>query len=140
MRVLMILCTALILSACASNDRVPLPHWGEARQDFGQVHDATDLPVLCPMDISTLAWSAECWAVLADYDDIAQDNVEIANLQASALRKVIGAYDHTISAGELQQQVSEMYRELLDQERTEHFWTKTTYRVIFGIGIIAVAL
>ncbi len=139
MRTLMILCTALILSACASNDRVPLPDWNEARQDFGEVHDAEALPGLCDIQ-ADLTWSVECWGKLADYDDVAQENVEIANLQASALRKVIGAYNHTISAGELQQQLSEIYRQLLDEERTEHFWTKTTYRIVLGVGIIAVAL
>lgn len=140
MRVLTTLCIVLILSACASNERVPLPDWSEARQDFGVVHDATDYPQLCAMDPATLSWSADCWERLADFEDIAEENKEQLNLQASALRKVIGAYDASISAGELQQQVSEMYRELLDQERTEHFWTKTTYRIILGVGIIAVAL
>ncbi len=136
MRTLMILCTALILSACASNDRVPLPDWNDARQDFGEVSDAEELPLLCKMPWT----SAECWEAVVDYDDVAQDNVEIANLQASALRKVIGAYDHAISAGELQQQLTEIYRQLLSEERTEHFWTKTTYRAILGGVAIAAIL
>jgi hypothetical protein len=120
----------LILSGCASNNRAPLPDWTEARQEWGEVSDATDLPLLCD-----IPWTAaECWSALDVYEDIAEGNKELANLQADALRKVIGAYDAAISAGELQQQVSEIYRELYEEERTEHFWTKTTYRVVFGLG------
>ncbi len=136
MRLLTILLTALTLSACASSNRVPLPDWTEARQSWNEVHDGEDLPLLCEIPWTT----ADCWLAIEDYEDTVEENRELAILNASALRKVIEAYDNAISGGEMQQEVSEMYREELDRERSEHFWTKTGYRIVLGGVVIALAL
>lgn len=135
MKVLTILLTVLILSACAS-PREPLPNWAEARQEFSAPTYATELPLLCGIPWVTV----DCWAAIEQYEEVSEANYDVANLNASALTKMEDAYDVAISGGEMQQQVSEMYRELLDEERKEHFWTKTTYRIIIGIGLLGAVL
>ncbi|KKK49625.1 hypothetical protein LCGC14_3133210, partial [marine sediment metagenome] len=60
----MILLTALILSACASN-RAPLPNWAEGRQTWNEVHDGAELSLLCELPWTT----ANCWQAVADYED-----------------------------------------------------------------------
>ncbi len=131
----MILLIGLTLSACASN-REPLPNWAEARQDFDAPTYAKELPLLCGIPWVTV----DCWAAIEQYEEVSEGNRDVANLNASALNKMEDAYDAAVSGGEIQQQVSEMYRELLDEERKEHFWTKATYRIVIAIGLLGAVL
>ncbi len=135
MKLLTILLTVLILSACASN-REPLPNWAEARQKFGEPQYATELPLLCGIPWTTV----DCWAAIEAYEEVSEANVGVANLNASALNKVEDAYNKAVSGGEMQQQVSEMYRDQLDEERKDHFWDKVMYQAVIGIGLLLGAI
>lgn len=127
--------TVLILSACVSN-QPPIPDWGEARQEFGAATYATPLPPLCE-----LPWTATgCWALVEQYEEVAAANTRIANLNANALEKTEEAYDEAISGGEKQQWVSEQYRQLLQEEKTEHFWDNITHRLLIAVGILGALL
>ncbi len=131
MKLLTILLIGLTLSACASN-RAPLPNWTEARQGFSEPQYATELPLLCGIPWTTV----DCWAAIEQYEEVSEANIGVANLNASALDKVEDAYNKAVSGGEMQQQVSEMYRDQLDEERKDHFWDNVIYKVVIGFGLL----
>ncbi|KKN66750.1 hypothetical protein LCGC14_0468610 [marine sediment metagenome] len=131
MKLLTILLIGLTLSACASS-REPLPNWAEARQDFSAPVYAKELPLLCELPWAT----GECWAAIEQYEEVSEANYDKANLNASALNKMEDAYNAAISGGEIQQQVSELYRDQLDEERKDHFWDNVMHKVVIGVGLL----
>jgi hypothetical protein len=81
-----------------------------------------------------------CWAALDAFDVIAAGNTTIAQANANALRNTEGANDALIQAGQLQQQLSDFYRELLEDERQARWIDGMLYKAIIGLGVVAVAL
>jgi len=81
-----------------------------------------------------------CWAALDAFDVVAVGNTEIAQANADALRNTEGANDALIQAGQLQQQLSDFYRELLADERQARWIDGMIYKSLIALGVIAVAL
>lgn len=135
MKQLMILLTVLILSGCAV-DRAPLPDWNNAKQDFGDTTYPTTLPLLCKIPWDTL----ECWSAIERYEEIAEANAQMAGLNASALNKTEQAYTEAIEAGAKQQWTSERYRQMYEEEKTEHFWSNIKYQGVILLGILGAVL
>lgn len=131
--------TALILGACASQPEANRPDWsGIAELEKKPVTDPRALPLLC--QIPWPATAVHCWAALEAFDVIAHGNTEGAQATANALRKTEGANDALIQAGQLQQELSDFYRELLQDERHARWIDGMLYKAIIGLGVIAVAL
>ncbi len=131
--------TALILGACANQPAVDPPDWSSvAKVEKKPVTDPRALPVLC--EIPWPATAVHCWAALEAFDIIAHGNTKGAQATADALRKTEGANDTLIQAGQLQQDLSDFYRELLEDERQARWIDGMLYKAIIGLGVVAVAL
>ena len=78
--------------------------------------------------------------MLDEYDIIATFNTELADLNANALRKTELGYDSLQQAGQLQQQLSDYYQELLKEERQGRFIDGLMYKALIGLGVIGAAL
>lgn len=81
-----------------------------------------------------------CWAALDEFDIIAGGNTEIAQANANALRNTDRANDSLIQAGQLQQQLSDFYRELLQDERQGRWIDGMMYKSLIALGLLAAAL
>jgi len=81
-----------------------------------------------------------CWAALDAFDVVAVGNSEIAQANADALRHTDGANDALIQAGQLQQQLSDFYRELLEDERQGRWVDGMMYKSLIALGLLAAAL
>lgn len=128
-----------ILAACGNQPTVDPPDWGAvANVEKVAVTDPRALPALCevpwPVD------SVRCWAALDAFDVIAFGNSEIAQANADALRNTEQANDALIRAGQLQQQLSDFYRELLADERHGRWIDGMMYKSLIGLGVIAALL
>ncbi len=140
-RTWIVLLIALIAVGCAPTRTTTLPDWDLAAREETEVANPIDLPELCPLP-STGQWSAECWLIFVDqYEIIAIGNTKIARSNAAALRKTEAAYDHIIEAGKLQQQLSIIRQELLEDERKQRAYDKWFYRALLGgLAVAGVAL
>ena len=131
--------TALILGACANQPTVDPPDWGAvANVEKKPVTDPRALPALC--EIPWAADAVHCWAALDAFDVVAVGNSEIAQANADALRHTDGANDALIQAGQLQQQLSDFYRELLEDERQGRWVDGMMYKSLIALGLLAAAL
>lgn len=134
--------TLLIAStsvACGSNPPVALPDWEMAARVEMETADPTPLPLLCEIP-ATGTWTLECWQALDEYDIVATGNTVIAQANADALRKTEQGYDALIGAGKLQQQLSQIRQEMLERERREHTMDNWFYRIVIGLGLLAVGV
>ena len=130
---------ASILVGCGSQTTVDPPDWSQvADLEKTPVTDPRALPVLC--QIPWQATDVHCWAALDAFDVIADGNTKIAQANADALRNTEGANDALIQAGQLQQQLSDFYRELLADERHARWIDSMMYKSLIALGVIAVAL
>ena len=130
----------LISVSCASQSAVPPPDWSQAKRPQKEITYAHKLPDLCEMPGDSGRWPAPCWLALDEYDIIATFNTELADLNASALRKTELGYDSLQQAGQLQQQLSDYYRDLLKEERRGRFIDGLMYKALIGLGVIGAAL
>ena len=135
MKALMILLTGLSLVGCETN-HVQLPDWELAARVPTPVTDPTPLPDICIPPFESL----ECYEALDAYDIVAMGNTEIAQTNADALRKTEAGYDALIEAGKLQQQLSQIRQEILEEERKAHMHDKWFYQGIIVLGLLAAAL
>ncbi len=124
-----------MVSACAT-DPVKLPDFSvAARPDVG-ITDPTPLPMLC-------AWpwtDAECLTRLDVYEDIAEDNTTIAQLNADIIRDGEAAYDHILSGAKQQQEIGQIRQRMLEAERRDHFWDNLWHRSLILALAIGLAL
>lgn len=128
-----------ILVGCASQPAVDPPDWSSlANLEKTPITDPRALPVLC--EIPWQETDLHCWVALDEFDVIADGNSKIAQANADALRNTEGANDALIQAGQLQQQLSDFYRELLADERQARWIDGMMYKALIGLGVIAVAL
>jgi len=142
--ILMLSLLALTASGCVNvpETRDP-PDWiGVGQVEKKPAADAKDLPDLCAIEVveGRGTWTVACWNTFERYEIIAEGNTEIARANTSALRATEGANDALIEAGRLQQELGNFYLELLKDERQGRQLDVLTYRVIIGLGLIAVAL
>lgn len=131
--------TGLISASCAGQSAVPPPDWSQAERVQKEIKYARKLPELCEIP-NDGRWPASCWATLDEYDVIATFNTELATHNANALRKTELGYDHLQQAGALQRQLSNYYRDLLEEERQGRFVDGLMYKALIGLGILGVAL
>jgi hypothetical protein len=128
-----------ILVGCANQPTVNPPDWNSvANLDKTPITEPRALPALC--EIPWQAGDVSCWAALDAFDVIAHGNTDIAQANANALRNTEGANDALIQAGQLQQQLSDFYKELLEDERQARWIDGMMYKSLIALGLIAVAL
>ncbi len=109
-----------------------LPDFNEAARSDEQVTDPVDYPRLCD-----LPWSStDCWKRVDVYEDVAEGNKEIAQLNADIARDSDKAYDYILDAAKRQQQIALIREEMLEKERRDHFIDN----VERGIAILVLAL
>ncbi len=127
----LILLPALIISACAV-DPIQLPDFEAAERQDVEVTDPVDYTELCPLPWTT----AECLQRLDVFEDEAEDNKELAQLNADIARDSDKAYDHILSAAKAQQEISQIRQEMLEAERRDHFWDNVWHKiVIIGLAL-----
>lgn len=132
----MLLLLGLIVSGCATNQRVSPPDWEFAYYDKVETVDPVELPALCEIPFTT----AECYLQLEKYEIVAEGNFDIAKANTNALRKAEGAYNELVAAGKMQQEYAELREEQLQEERREHMldnWWHRGLIVLIGIGAAA---
>jgi hypothetical protein len=103
------------------------------------VTDPIPLPDLCEIP-SDGAWPAACWLALDAFDIVATGNTDIATENAAALRKSEGSYDALLGAAKVQQELSQIRRDLLERERRAHTMDNWFYRGLIALGLIGAAL
>ncbi len=85
-------------------------------------------------------WTAtECWQALDIFEDIADNNLELAQLNADIARDGDAAYDYILSAAKKQQEISQRRQEMLEAERRARFFDKVQYGaivIVLTIGLI----
>ena len=139
MKIWMILLIGLIAASCANQPRVELPDWDlAARGDTVEAANPMVLPQLCviPWESTDVA----CWSALDGYDIVSEGNYVIAQANTDALRKAEAGYDHIVEAGKMQQELSQIRQELLEEERRGRMMDKWYYRGIITLGLIAVGV
>ena len=130
---------ALISASCASQPSAPPPDWSQAEREQTEITYAKALPNLCEIP-NTGAWPAACWSTFAEFEVIADFNTELADLNAEALRKTELGYDALQNAGAMQQQLSDFYRELYEDEKQGRFIDGLLFKGVLALGLIGVAL
>lgn len=125
----------LILGGCAA-DRAVLPDWELAARIPTEAADPLPLPELCEVPWTTV----ECWQTLDAFDIIAYGNTDIAIGNTAALRKTEAGYDALIEAGKMQQQLSQIRQDLLEDERRSHLYDNLYHRGIIVLGVIGAIL
>lgn len=135
MKLWLILLLALTAQGCAV-ERMQLPDFEEAERSGKEVTDPTGYPVLCEIP----NWDVQCWQAFTVFEEIAVDNLELAQLNADIARDSDAAYDHILNAAKAQQEISKIREEMLEQERRDHLFDNVKYLAIIGVGILGVAL
>ena len=137
----------LVLAGCAGQEKRSPPDWSAVALPVVEITDPVALPQLCPATIVEATdgerygtWPAECWRALAAYEITAEGNTSIAQLNANALRNTEAGYNSLISAGQMQQELSGFYSDLLEDERKARFIDSLLYKILVGLGLIAVVL
>jgi len=132
MKAWLILLLALTVSACAV-DPIQLPKFETAERKDVEVTDPVEYSELCEIPFTT----AECYQRLDVFDDEANDNKDIAQLNADIARDSDEAYDRILSAAKKQQEVAQIRQEMLEAERRDHFWDNVWHKlfiVLLGLG------
>lgn len=132
MKAWLILLLALTVSACAV-DPIQLPKFETAERKDVEVTDPVEYSELCEIPFTT----AECYQRLDVFDDEANDNKEIAQLNADIARDSDQAYDRILSAAKKQQEIAQIRQEMLEAERRDHFWDNVWHKVLIvllGLG------
>ena len=147
MRISMLLLMSLILAGCAGNKPREIPDWGAVEIPQTEVTDPVALPLLCEMTVIDGAdgvrygtWSPECWQAFQAYELVAEANYKISQANAGALRDTEGAYKSLVSAGQMQQQLTEFYNDMYEDEKDSHRWDNWFYRILIGLGLLVVVL
>lgn len=123
---------ALTVSACAV-DPIQLPDFETAERQDIEVTDPVEYTLLCEWPWET----AECLQRLEVFDDEANDNKDLAQLNADIARDSDEAYDRILSAAKKQQEVAQIRQEMLEAERRDHFWDNVWHKiliVLLGLG------
>lgn len=127
--------SVLTINACAL-DPIPLPDFEEAERLDVEVTDPVGLPMLCEIPFTT----AECFLRLDVYEDAAENNTEIAQLNADIARDSDVAYDHILSAAKQQQTIAIIREEMLVAERRAHLIDNVERGLLVLILTIALVL
>jgi len=100
------------------------------------VSDPIDYPVLCEMP----DWDVNCWQAFEAFENAAEANKDIAQLNADSLRDAQSAYDALLQAGRNYQSITEIREEQLQRERDDHMKDVWWYRglIVLGIGLAVI--
>ena len=123
-----------MVSACAVAP-IQLPDFEEATRQQEEVTYPVPLPLLCEWP-----WSAECLERLNKYEDVAEANTEIAQLNAEIAADSDEAYDRILSAAKQQQEIAQIRQEMLEAERRAHFWDNVERGLMILVLTIALVL
>jgi hypothetical protein len=121
-----------MVSACAV-EPIQLPDFEAAQRDDVEVTDPVDYPALCEIPWNT----AECYQRLDVFEDVAEDNKELARLNADIARDSDKAYDRVLSVAEKQHEIAKIRQEMLEAERRDHLWDNIknwTFIILLGMG------
>jgi len=136
-----------VLTACAGNNKRTPPDWSVAELPVSVITEPTTLPLLCKVFViegvdgnKYATWDSACWNDLQAYEIISQANTEIAQSNADALRNTEAGYAAVVNAGKMQQELTQFYAELLEDERSGRFIDSLLYRSLIALGFIVVAL
>ena len=147
MRIWTLSLAILILAGCAGQEKRSPPDWSAVALPVVEITDPVALPQLCEATIIEAAdgerygtWPAECWKILAAYEVTAEGNTAIAQATANALRNTEAGYNSLISAGKIQQELTNFYAELLEEEKSGRFIDSLLYKTLIGLGFIVVML
>ncbi len=123
-----------MVSACAA-DPVKLPDFEEAARKDVEITYSTQLPMLCEIPYT----DPQCYVRLDVYEDVAEGNTALADLNAGIIVDGEASYDHILSGAKKQQEVGQIRQEMLEQERRDHFWDNVWHRgliLAMAIGMI----
>lgn len=119
-----------MVSACAG-ERIQLPDFEEATRIDEEVTDPSNLPLLC-----SIPWqSASCWQAIGVYEDVAEGNTQIAQLNADIARDSDEAYDYILSGAKNQQVIVQIREEMYEAEKRDHMLDNWFHRILLAIGI-----
>lgn len=113
-----------------------LPDFEVAERSNEKITDPVDYPVLCEIP----DWDVQCWQAFDVYEDIAEGNKEIAQLNADIARDSDEAYDHILNAAKAQQEIAKIREEMLEAERRDHFIDNLWHRGLIIALAIGLAL
>lgn len=141
MKPLMLLLTVGILSGCATNE-VAIPDWEIARIEAAEVTRPTPLPSLPEIFVEgDRAYVTRNGLLqLEAYKVVAEGNYDSANYNAEAMKSYEAAYNHLIEAAKAQQQLEQIRKELLEQERRERTMDRWFYRGVFVLAGVVVGI
>ena len=91
----------LVLTGCAAEPLI-LPDFDLAERDPAKISQASAYPQLCELD-ATGSWSAQCWQQFLVFEEVAENNLKLANINASIANESEMAYDHILNAAKRQQ-------------------------------------
>jgi heat shock protein HspQ len=77
---------------------------------------------------------------MIQYIEVAQNNRDLANLNAEIAEDSDQAYDHILNAAKSQQQIAVIREDMLADERKDHFLDNLWHRVLIVVGIGAALL
>jgi len=97
------------------------------------------LPDICEIP-SNGTWPRECWIALDAFDIVATGNTEIAQDLAGALNASDESYDALLGAAKVQQELSQIRKDLLERERQAHTMDNWFYRGFIALILVGVAL
>jgi hypothetical protein len=123
---------ALTASACAV-DPIQLPDFEAAERQKVEITDPIDYSVLCEIPFE----GVECYQRLDVFEDEAEANQELAQINAEIARDSDAAYDHILSAAKQQQEIAQIRQEMLEAERRDHMWDNVWHKVLIvllGLG------
>ncbi len=124
-----------MVGGCAA-ERIQLPNFEEAERSGEEVTDPTEYPVLCEIP----NWDVTCWQAFTVYEEIAEGNRELAQINADIARDGDAAYDHILSAAKKQQEISQIREEMLEAERRDHFIDNLWHRGLIVLIAVGLAL
>ena len=124
-----------MVSGCAV-ERIQLPDFSEAERIDEYITDPSEYPLLC-----SIPWTAtECWQRVDVFEDIAEDNRVLAQLNADIARDSDEAYDHILNAAKTQQEITKIREEMLELERRDHLLDNLYRNVLIGLLVVGLIL
>ncbi len=124
-----------MVGACAV-DPIQLPDFEAAERSVEEeVTDPVSYPILCAMPWATV----QCWKSFEVFEEIAENNKDMAAVNASIARDSDAAYDRILSAAKQQQAIVQIREDMLAAERRDHFIDNTERGLvilILGLGLI----
>ncbi len=113
-----------------------MPKFETAERKDVEVTDPIEYSELCEIPFETV----ECYQRLEVFDDEANDNKDLAQLNADIARDSDAAYDHILSGAKQQQEIGQIRQRMLEAERRDHFWDNVWNKVLIVLLALGYAL